>query len=246
MNLTLSKAIEEAKRCEVFSSIPLTEEQNRLLHLLNLFAIHQAQYNPEVRQIPAKLIYKVNDELKLALVAILTTCSLLDPRRHGEEAQKFFEDQISILQEDNGNKLIRFGKIRPQLVRQSLIPEIVDDWTFYRDVNGDGIHALMDRKTSLQGLATYQRGGSPVYEFARFYRRFMEDKLAKQQQSQERAKEIALKSLTDQIVQKQLESGYSAPELMQNLIQNGSQALFYSDELQDEANIPAPKRLTNK
>ena len=37
------------------------------------------------------------------------------------------------------------------------------------DVNGDGIHALMDRKTYLQGLSTYARGGHPVYEFARFY-----------------------------------------------------------------------------
>ena len=119
------------------------------------------------------MIYKVNDELKMALIAWLTTCALLDPKRRGVEYQKFFEDQIKIIQDSRGNKYIDFGFVRPQLVQQSIFQEIVNDWTLYRDVNGDGIHALVDRKTYLQGLNTYTSGGHPVYEFARFYRRFM-------------------------------------------------------------------------
>ncbi|MBQ4472512.1 MAG: hypothetical protein II942_04665 [Alphaproteobacteria bacterium] len=239
MSITLSQAIEQASANQILVSQPLTTAQFQILSILNQFAIHQARYNPEVQRFPAKMIYKVNDELKMALVALLTTCSLLDPTRNGEEAQKFFEEQVKITQDLNGNKTIQFGKIRPDLVEHALIPEVVDDWILYRDVNGDGIHALMDRKTHLQGLATYARGGHPVYEFARFYRRFMEDKIAKSQRAKEKAKEIALKSLTDQVIQRQLNNGYSPQQLLENLMQEGTDALFIESE-------PALKRLPKK
>ena len=146
----------------------LNPEQLEVLQKLNSFAHYQAVYDYEVQQMPAKTIYKVNQELKLALVALMTTCSLLDPKREGWEAEKFFEKEIKIIQKNSTHKYIDFGKIRPFLLRNFLIPEMVDDWILYRDVAGDGIHALMDRKTALQGLPTYSRGGSPVYEFSRF------------------------------------------------------------------------------
>ena len=239
MRITLSQAIDHASANQIVVSQSLTTAQFQVLSILNQFAIHQAKFNPEVQQFPAKMIYKVNDELKLALVALLTTCSLLDPMRNGEEAQKYLEDQIKISQDLDGNKFIDFGKIRPELVEHALIPEIVDDWILYRDVNGDGIHALMDRKTHLQGLSTYARGGHPVYEFARFYRRFMEDKLAKSQKAQERAREIALKSLTDQVIQRQLNNGSDPQQLLENLMNHGTDALFNESE-------PALKRIEKK
>lgn len=239
MPLNLPQAKDKAQLKQLMTSVALTNDQMRLLALLNDFAIHQAEYNPEVQQFPAKMVYKVNDELKLALVALLTTCSLLDPLRHGNEAQKFFEDQIKIIQKADGNKVIDFGSIRAELIRQSLIPEVIDDWILYRDINGDGIHALMDRKTYLQGLTTYARGGHPVYEFARFYRRFMEDKLAKKMKETQKVKEIAIKSLTDQVIQHQLENGQSPQKLLEQILSDKTIELF--EEEKDQ-----PLRLTKK
>ena len=229
MSINLSNAKNQAIAKQILVSIPLTNEQMRLIALLNDFAIHQAEYDPEVRQFPAKMMYKVNDELKLALVALLTTCSLLDPKRHANEAQKFFEDQIKIIQDAPHQKVIDFGVIRTQLVQQSFIPEIIDDWILYRDINGDGIHALMDKKTHLQGLKTYARGGHPVYEFARFYRRFMEDKLAKKSAEQKVIKEIAIKSLTDQVIQQKLEKGISPESILEDLTDSGDIDSLFQD-----------------
>ena len=197
---------------------PLGQGQMGLLQKLNAFAEYQASHDHEVRQMPAKIIYKINAELKLALIALMTTCSLLDPNRHGSESETYFEKEIKIIQQNSGQKYIDFGRIRPFLIQNFLIPEIVDDWILYRDVAGDGIHALMDRKTALQGLSTYARGGTPVYEFSRFYRKFMENKIAKKNQTQEDFKKIAMKTLTEQIISSQLAQGHSASEILDHIM----------------------------
>lgn len=44
----------------------------------------------------------------------------------------------------------------------------------YRDRNGMGIKTLIDTKTNLVGLPDFSRGGDPVYEFARFHRKYTE------------------------------------------------------------------------
>ena len=196
----------------------LNPEQFGLLQKLNGFAHYQAAHDYEVQQMPAKITYKVNQELKLALVALLTTCSLLDPNREGWETEKFFEKEIKIIQKNSIQKYIDFGKIRPFLMQNFLIPEIVDDWILYRDVAGDGIHALVDRKTALQGLPSYSRGGSPVYEFSRFYRKFMEDKIANKKATQNDFKKIAMKTLTEQIIQQQLALGQSPQEILDSIM----------------------------
>ena len=152
---------------------------------------------------------------------------------------KFFEEQIKIIQDSKNQKVIDFGSIRPQLVQQSFIPEVIDDWILYRDINGDGIHALMDKKTYLQGLKTYTRGGHPVYEFARFYRRFMEDKLAQKADEQKTIKEIAIKSLTDQVIHQQLAKGISPQQLLESITKNDVSMLLDNTE-------EKPLRLTKK
>ncbi len=197
---------------------PLGQGQMGLLQKLNSFAEYQASHDQEVRQMPAKMTYKINAELKLAIVALMTTCSLLDPNRDGPESETYFEKEIKIIQQNSGQKYIDFGHIRPFLIQNFLIPEIVDDWILYRDVAGDGIHALMDRKTALQGLSTYARGGTPVYEFSRFYRKFMENKIAKKNQTQEDFKKIAMKTLTEQIISSQLAQGHSASEILDHIM----------------------------
>lgn len=196
----------------------LYSEQLNLLQKLNIFAVYQVTHDSEVRSMPVKAFYKVNQELELALVALMTTCSMLDPKREGNETEKFFEKEIKIIQKDSTQKYIDFGRIRPFLLQNFLIPEIVDDWILYRDVASDGIYALIDRKTELQGLPSYSRGGSPVYEFARFYRKFMEDKILHKRKSQNDFKESLIKTLSEQIVHQQLEQGYSAQEILNHIM----------------------------
>lgn len=215
---------------QIQMSVFLTPERLELLQKLNSFAHYQAAHDYEVQCMPAKSIYKVNEELKLALVALMTTCSMLDPKRDGAETEKFFEKEIKIIQKNSTLKYIDFGKIRPFLIQNFLIPEIVDDWILYRDVAGDGIHALVDRKTSLQGLPAYSRGGTPVYEFSRFYRKFMEDKISKKQKVQDDFKKIAMKSLTEQVIQQQLALGHSANEILDHIMNDNLLEIISPDD----------------
>ena len=203
---------------QIQTSFPFLKEAQALLQKLNSFAHYQIAHDYEAQCMPAKTIYKVNQELKLALVALMTTCSMLDPKREGWEAKKFFEKEIKIIQRSSSQKYIDFGAIRPFLIQNFLIPEIVDDWILYRDVAGDGIHALVDRKTALQGLSSYSRGGEPVYEFSRFYRKFMEDKIAKKKQTQNDFKKIAMKTLSEQLIGQQLASGHSAQDILDHIM----------------------------
>ena len=214
----MEKQVAYLDQDKIQTKVPLTEDALFLLQRLNTFAHYQKANDYEVQCMPAKAIYKVNEELKLALVALMTTCSLLDPKREGWENEKFFEKEIKIIQRNSSQKYIDFGHIRPFLIQNFLIPEIVDDWILYRDVAGDGIHALVDRKTALQGLPTYARGGSPVYEFSRFYRKFMEDKIAKKKASQDDFKKVAMKTLTEQLIQQQLEAGHSAQDILDRIM----------------------------
>ena len=207
-----------ANKEKIQSSWPLCQAQMELLYKLNSFAHYQAGCNYEVQCMPAKAIYKVNEELKLALVALMVTCSMLDPKREGNETEKFFEKEIKIIQENSVRKYIDFGNIRPFLIQNFLVPEIVDDWILYRDVAGDGIHALVDKKTALQGLPTYSRGGSPVYEFSRFYRKFMEDKIAQKKVIQNDFKKVAMKTLSEQLIQQQLSLGHSPQEILDHIM----------------------------
>lgn len=201
--------------------------QNSILEKLIEFASYQVKFDPEVRHMPSKSIYKANQELKLSLVALLTTCALLDPTRQGQETESYFNHQINIIQK-NQTKLIHFGQIRPFLIQNFLIPEIVDDWITYRDVCGDGIYALKDKKTILQGLESFSPGGSPVMEFARFYRKFMESKLKDRNASKKQLQQIAMKSLTDEIVRRSLDKGISPSEILTHIISD--------DLLEDKSN----------
>ena len=240
MGISLDKAIDSEKQIRLETIPAIATQQMALLNKLHLFAIHQASYNEEVRRIPVKIGYKVNDELKLAIVAILTACSLLDVKRSGRENQKFFEDQIKITSKNENLKIIDFGKIRPTLIQEFLVPEIVEDWIMYRDINGDGIYALVDSKTYLQGLKDYAKGGTPVYEFARFYRIYMRNRLSQQTEQKKQIQDLAVKSLIDQVIQKRLSDGCSPQTLLQDAL-NGN----YDNLLSNET-TPSVKALPKK
>ncbi len=190
-----------------------------LLQKLLEFSFNQLQYDAEVQKMPSKMIYKQNQEFKLSLVALLTTCALLDPTRQSQETEPYFNHQVNIIQK-NQVKIVHFGQIRPFLVQNFLIPEIVDDWITYRNAEGDGIYALKDKKTVLQGLESFSPGGSPVMEFARFYRKLMESKLKKKEKLRQQIQQTALKSLTDEIVHQKLMSGQSVNDILNSIVSN--------------------------
>ena len=228
--ISMRKQVTYLDQEQIQTNALLNSEQLELLKKLNSFAHYQAAHDYEVQCMPAKVIYKVNQELKLALMALMTTCSMLDPKRSGNETEKFFDKEIKIIQKSSVQKHIDFGHIRPFLIQNFLIPEMVDDWILYRDVAGDGIHALADRKTALQGLTSYACGGTPVYEFSRFYRKFMEDKIAQKKQSQDDFKKIAMKTLTEQVIQQQLAQGHSAQEILDHIMNDGLLNITSDDE----------------
>jgi hypothetical protein len=215
---------------KIFSNLSLSPLQISLLDRLNNFATYQAQNNPEVRRMANKTVYQTNFELKLALVALMTTCALLDPTREGQETEKFFNSQINIIQKTPYEKTVYFGPIRPFLLQNFLIPEMVDDWITYRDARGDGIYALKDKKTRLQGLNSFSPGGSPVMEFARFYRKFMEDKIKKENDFRQQFQQTALKSLTDEIVRQQLQNGRNPAEILSHIMSADLLSSDYNDQ----------------
>ena len=240
--ISLEEAVQYASSNVMTSSFPLTQSQFNQLEKLNLFAIHQASNNDEVRSMPAKMIYKVNEELKLALIAMLMTCVVMDYRRQGREIKEFFDTQVKITQKHTGEKVFDFGAIRPDLLERFLIPEMVDDWITYRDVNGDGIHALSRKKTGFIGLSGYEKGGEPLYEFVRFYRKLMEDKQRKSERVFEQFQRDAIQSLANQVVERQLLAGRSSDDILKSLM-NGS---TIENSMQQIENLEDPLLLEDK
>ena len=216
--ITFKQAVKYASGNKIVTSFPFTQQQFEQIDILNAFAVHQASNNDEVKLMPAKMIYKVNEELKLALMVLLVTCAVMDYRRQNRETKHFFDSQIKITQKRNGEKIIDFGAIRPDLLERFLIPEIVDDWITYRDVNGDGIHGLMRKKQGFLGLVGYEKGGESLYEFVRFYRKLMEKKQIKAEHLREHFQKEALQSLANKVVERQLLEGKSPDKILNNLI----------------------------
>ena len=219
--MTLKQAIQYASANTIVSSFPFTKSQFEQLQKLSSFAVHQASNNDEVRLMPAKMIYKVNEELKLALMVLLVTCSVLDYHRQHQETKDFFDSQIKIIQKSNGKKIIDFGIVRPDLLERFLIPEIVDDWITYRDINGDGIQALSRKKIGFLGLSGYEKGGDPLYEFVRFYRKLMEQKQLKSEKLLEQYRQKTIHSLANKVVEQQLLEGRSPDAILKSLM-NGT------------------------
>ena len=224
--ISFKQAVQHASSNVIRSSFPFTKSQFEQLIKLNLFAVHQASYNDEVRMMPAKMIYKVNAELKTALIVLLMTCAVIDYQRQGRETKDFFDSQINVIQKRSGEKVIDFGQIRSDLLERFLIPEIVDDWITYRDVNGDGIHALSRKKTGFLGVAGYEKGGDPMYEFVRFYRKLMEQKQYKSEKLLERFQQEAVQSLANHVVEQKLLAGQSPADILKSLTDESETKTF--------------------
>ena len=110
----------------------------------------------------------------------------------------------------------------------------------YRDQNGKGIRALMDEKNFYQDLEDYQKGGHPVYEFARFERKFYEHKQGKERTAKENAQEAFRNTIVQQvaaeIAKQQIASGKNPMELVNLLFSSQD----YNYAIQKMLDTPTP------
>ncbi len=230
--------IDMALQCTVSSLVPLNQEQLDALQNLNEYCVHLALQNPEVAKAPLKIIYKSNEEFKMALVAFCLAFSLTNPRRKLVEDKDFFEKNITIYHKPNNVKEISFGEIDPRTVIEAINWDIVEDWKLYRDSERDGIRALVEEKTNMLGLEDYKRGGNPLYEFARFHRKYVEKERKVQQKSKQEMqnayRNAVISSVTSEVAKQQLLEGKSPVDIINALLKQG-------DDLDAGANNSAPQ-----
>ena len=239
----IQNLINQALTCTITSNVSLSDDQLAALQNLNEFCVNRALQTPEVQKKPLKIIYKSNEELKLALIAILLSHTLTNARRKLNENKNFFESNITIYHFANNVKEINFGKINAENVIQAINWEIIEDWKLYRDTECGGIKALVDEKTHLTGLKDYRRGGDPLYEFARFHRKFTEkeNKIAEDSliQAQNAYRSAVMQSVLSEVAKQQLLEGKNPMDVINSL-------LGQEENLQIASNSQKPKQITNK
>lgn len=239
----IQNLINQALSCTVTCKIPLSAEQTDALQNLNEYCVNLALQMPEVAKKPLKIIYKSNEEFKTALVAFCLCHSLTNPRRKLRENKEYFEKNITIYHLPNNVKEINFGEISPESVAEAINWDVLEDWKLYRDNETGGIKALVDEKTNLTGLDNYLRGGDPLYEFARFRRKFTEkeNKIAEESriQAQNAFRSAVIQSVTSEVAKQQLLSGRNPMDIINSL-------LSQEDELQLPSNRPNTPQITNR
>lgn len=217
----IHQAINKAVNVEIRSEIPFNYDQIEALDRLNEYCVNQVLNDTEVLFDPRKIGYKANQEMLTALTAMCLAQSLINPARKTGESKEFFQENITICVPESGVKLLCFGKINPDNVYQAVYPEIIDDWMIYRNKEGLGIQSLIDEKTNLAGLDNYQRGGNPLYEFARFHRKYTEKERKKEERARESAQEAfrneMVKTLAARITEQQLLEGKNPMEMLELL-----------------------------
>ena len=217
----IDNIITRATDVQIVSDVALNLEQIELLFGLNRFCVDQLLSNPEVVRDPRKLIYMTNQEMKYALVAICLAGNLINPMRKHREDLRFFLDNIAVTTEDNNIRQVSFGKISPYDVQDAIYFDIIEDWKIYRDKEGQGIITLIDDKTNLVRLDGFEAGGNPLYEFARFHRKYTEKEHRKQERAQEEV-QIAFRNemartIANKVTEQQLLEGKNPMELMEML-----------------------------
>lgn len=239
----INKIIEKNCNQQIQSDIALDEEQLELLHQLNIFCVKQVLDDFEVKRDPRKIAYMASKELKVALVALCLSRSLMNPRAPKNYNKEYFEENINIETIDGNIKNITFKNISEKEIDKALNIELVCDWMIYRDKDGKGIRALMDAKTFHQDLEDYQKGGHPVYEFARFERKFYEHKqgkdVANKESAQEAFRNAIVKETAAEIARQQIASGKNPMELVNLLFAPQD----YNYAIQKMLDIPTPTPL---
>ncbi len=240
----IQNLINQALSCTIVSKVEFDYDQLDGLQNLNEYCVNLVLQTPEVAKKPLKLIYKANEEFKTALVAICLSHALTNPRRKTVENKQFFEKNINIYSLPNNTKEIDFGIIDPQNVIDAVNWDIIEDWKLYRDREYGGIKALMDEKTHLTGLEGYRRGGDPLYEFARFHRKFTEreNKIAEESQieAQNAFRNAVMQSVASEVAKQQLLEGKNPMDIINSLLGQGNKL-----QLGNNSNPTVPQ-ITNR
>ena len=116
----IQELIDLAFSAVVQTSVELEDDQLDALENLNQYCVNAALHNPEVIKKPLKVVYKTNEGLKEALVAICLAYSLVNPRRKLRENKEFFDKNITIYQRPGNVKFIDFGEIAPDSVQAAV------------------------------------------------------------------------------------------------------------------------------
>lgn len=218
----MQNLIDQALNSLIQSRVPMSYDQLEALQNLNEFCVNFALQTPEVAKKPLKVIYKSNEEFKTALVAFCLCYALTNPRRKLRENKEFFEKNIVLYQLPNNVKEIDFGEISPETAIGAVSWDIIEDWKLYRDTECGGIKALVDERTNLTGLDTYQRGGDPLYEFARFHRKFTEKENKEAEESRIQAqnayRSAVIQSVTAEVAKQQLLEGRNPMDIINELL----------------------------
>lgn len=214
----IQKFIDDAVNVELNCDVDFNNDQLDALWCLNEYCVHQSLHDPEVSRDPRKLSYKANQELHMALVAFCLSHSVVNVQRRHIENKEYFGENISVGCTEKGKKVISFGSINKQNVQEAIFSEIIEDWKIYRDKEGFGIKALVDEKTNLIGLENYQSGGDPVYEFARFHRKYTEKQCRREERARESAQDAfrntMVQSLANKVTEQKFLEGKSTDEMM--------------------------------
>ena len=240
----IQELIDLAFSAVIETSVPLENDQLDALENLSQYCVNSALHNPEVIKRPLKVVYKANEALKEALVAICLAYSLINPRRKLRENKEFFEKNITIYQRPGNIKFIDFGQIAPDSVQAAVYWEIVEDWKLYCDKECGGIKALVDEKTNLAGLDNYIRGGDPIYEFARFHRKYTEKTKIQEEKSkisaQDAFRNAVVQSVAAEVTKQQLLEGKNPMEIIDTLL---NQASSYQAPKIERRREPEPRQI---
>jgi len=236
LQLKLEALVNKIAAVRVIANVELAQEQLEALQVLRGYCLNQALDDPEVRRDPRKLRYKTAQELKYSLVAICLAQALINPARRHIENKEYFVNNIQVATADRDWDRIDFGMVAARQVQEAVYPEIVNDWMIYRDRNGMGIKTLIDAKTNLVGLADFNRGGDPIYEFARFHRKYTEKEHRQQEQSRLAAQDAFRNAMVQQV----------AVEMTKQQMLAGKNPMELIDMLFAPDGRYAPKQLPNQ
>lgn len=201
----------------VYPDVP--EETIRQLYRLHLFCCQRAIHNIEVKRNPFQLGFVALREMKTALMGMMISYRLIDPSCPYSWNHQFFEMNIITDKNADGDTVIKFNRIPPQIIPLAITEELVTDWLIYRAYDNNGIRTLMDYKNNLLTLPDYQRGGAPENEFSRFERKMQEqrnrDERHKNQELDLEFRKTLVRNVAQQTANEMLNSGLSASEILE-------------------------------
>lgn len=199
IKLEIQKIINKVSNKQIETNICFTLRQLDILSQLNEFCLNKILNDNEVENDPRKISYKTNEEFKFALTALCLSVILTDHRSPNKYNKEFLENNIFVESPSPNIINLKFGKIENYIIEKAINAELIFDWMIYRDFEGRGIYALINEKMDGLTLDEYNAGGCPIYEFARFQRKYNDYKKRKETLGKESAQEAFRNAVAQQI-----------------------------------------------